>query len=124
MRFRLRTLQVVFLLLCLSAPWWPNTYHSIKRWISAPPPIQRPLGNIVNKAELTAVVRRARPGMTIAEIDQVFGFKSGAIYSAGQGVTRTYWTFQIRDNNYGSSVSYVGTFKAGRLDKDGLYMPL
>jgi hypothetical protein len=127
MRFRLRTLLVVFLLLCVSAPWWPDMYDNIKRWTSAPKPVQRPLRTILSETELTALLEQVRPGMTIEEINQVLGFKSGAIHSGAPDVSQTYWTFQVRDSRnhtYVYSVDYVGFFKAGRLDQDGLYSPL
>ena len=33
MRFRLRTLLIVFLILVLSAPWWENMHSAIYRWL-------------------------------------------------------------------------------------------
>jgi hypothetical protein len=33
MRFRLRTLLVVFLLLCVSAPWWNEWRRDLSEWI-------------------------------------------------------------------------------------------
>jgi hypothetical protein len=38
MRFRLRTLLLAFLLVCLSAPWWPGIYRDVRDWLFPPPP--------------------------------------------------------------------------------------
>ena len=42
MRFRLRTLLVVFLLLALGAPWWPDIYRSVKSWVQMSRPAVAP----------------------------------------------------------------------------------
>jgi hypothetical protein len=80
MRFRLRTLLVVFLLLCVSAPWWPDVYHGMKRWMSPPPTLKSSMA----LEELTQLCSELRDGMTISEADGVFGHNS-KVFPGGSG---------------------------------------
>jgi len=73
MRFRLRTLLIAFLLLALSAPWWPDALTRFRAWINPPTPkyryevIRTPQGPalVQIKGSQRTIVLRARPSAKV-----------------------------------------------------------
>jgi len=113
MRFRLRSLLVVFVLLCVSAPWWRDVYHSVTSWIFPVPAFGR--AKNVSEEELGQLVSRVHTGMTREEIRSIFGFsENGGSFSASLPDVLAFWKFSVREYD-GATVLFEGTFRAGKL---------
>jgi hypothetical protein len=114
LRFSLRTLLVFTLLLCV-------LFATLPRYFRSPP----------NEVSMKTLERRAaqvKPGMTVAEISDIFGFEPDSLPRELGIEMDPYWTFVDTDEKdpcmLRSRISYHGTFINGKLIKGGLYRPL
>jgi hypothetical protein len=88
----------------------------------------RPPPNQVTEATMNRLVARIKPGMTVDEISQVFGFDRRDLrreLGLAEDEDPT-WMFLLTDrrSRHGSMVLYVGKFSGGRLHKGGLFYPI
>ncbi len=112
--------------LALGAVWWAcSRQHMRKSWRVPESPVEVLPRNSVISSELDELVKRVRPGMTIAEVNQVFGFEPSDILSISPGITEAYWIFRVRDRPgvHGGMV-YDAEFESGRLRKGLLWTPI
>ena len=116
LRFGLRTVLLVVTLLGV-------VFAIVSAHIRLPP-------NQVNKATLDRLVARVKPGMTVAEVSNVFGFDRdplGRELGAHEDGDPT-WTFYLTDprtsRRHGGMVFYIGKFFAGKLTSGGLFYPM
>jgi len=118
-------LIVIFVLLCCTAPWWPDVYQRLKAWRSPPIAIPRENANQVTVEELDELASRVRPGMTMEQVNGVFGFKPNQVYPAGPGVIKANWLFSVSGKDFeGISKIFNCEFESGRLRKSLLYAPI
>ena len=115
MRFRLRTLLVVFVLLAISAPWWASIYRGVKEYMY--PETQRPwvfVRNCASEEELDQLVNQVHAGMTRDEISTTFGVgPSGGSFGTGSPYELVHWTFIVDETD--TSILFEGKFQDGRL---------
>ena len=115
LRFGLRTALLGVALLCVG-------FAVLATYFRSPP-------NEVSKATLDRLVGQVKPGMTVAEISDIFGFDRDPLpreLGLDHDGNPT-WTFCLTDQNrwpHGNMVFYVGEFSNGRLANGELFSPI
>lgn len=82
--------------------------------------------NEVTTATLERLVARIKPGMTVVEISEVFGFAPDSLPREIGLPQDPTWTFRVTDrrSRHGNLVFYIGEFVSGRLTNGGLFYPI